>query len=119
MGYTIGLYVMAALYAVAGVMHFVRPGLYLGIMPRWLPAHGALVLLSGVAEVALAVGLLFGATRAYAAWGIIAMLAVFLLVHFDMALTPGAGKGLPGWALWARIAGQFALMAWAYRYTQV
>ncbi len=119
MGFTIGLYLMALLYAAAGVVHFVKPEFYLGIMPRWLPAHGPLILLSGIAEIALGVGLLFEATRVWAARGIIAMLAVFLLVHFDMALKPGASKGLPNWALWARIAGQFLLIAWAWRYTQV
>lgn len=118
MGYSFGLYFMAALYFAAGIVHFVKPQFYLGIMPRWLPSHGALIWVSGLAEVVLGIGLLSEVTRAWAAWGIIAMLAVFLLVHFDMALTPGAGKGLPTWALWGRIFAQFLLIAWAWRYTQ-
>jgi len=40
-------------------------------MPPYIPAHGLMVFLSGLAEVILGVALLFPATRTYAAWGII------------------------------------------------
>ena len=112
------LYLMAALYIGAGVWHFVRPRLYLRIMPPWLPAHDFLVAASGVAEIALGIGLLFPATRAYAAWGIIAMLVAFLLVHVDMAVRPGADMGLPSWALYLRILLQGGLIYWAYAFTR-
>ena len=112
------LYLMAALYTGAGVWHFVRPRLYLRIMPPWLPAHGFLVAASGVAEVVLGVGLLFPATRALAAWGIIVMLVAFLLVHVDMAARPGADMGLPTWALYLRILLQGGLIYWAYTFTR-
>ena len=116
--HTASLYLMAALYTAAGVWHFVRPRMYLRIMPPWLPAHGSLVAASGVAEIVLGIGLLFPGTRVLAAWGIIAMLVVFLLVHVDMAVRPGASMGLPHWALYLRILLQGGLIYWAWTFTR-
>ena len=90
--------------------------MYLRIMPRYLPAHKTLVFLSGVFEIALGIMLLFQTTRALAIYGIIIMLAVFLLVHFYMLSNKKAGAGIAPWILMLRIPLQFALMYWAYQY---
>ena len=73
---------MALLYVVAGLMHFIKPKLYLRIMPRYLAYPKALVFLSGLAEIVLGVGLCFKVTKTYAIYCIIVMLLVFLMVHF-------------------------------------
>lgn len=52
----IGRVVMGALYVVTGVGHFVLARAFEGIVPDYLPAHRALVLVSGVAEIAGGVG---------------------------------------------------------------
>jgi len=109
-------YIMAAMYIVAGVMHFIKPKAYMRIMPRYLPAHRILVYLSGLAEVILGIILLFNSTQALAIWGIIAMLGVFLLVHVYMLSSNKAGLNLPKWLLWLRLFLQFGLMYWAYFY---
>ena len=57
---------MAALYVLAGIMHFVKPKMYMRIMPRYLPNHKTLVLLSGLAEIILGTALLFKETKAWA-----------------------------------------------------
>ncbi|MGB8703957.1 MAG: hypothetical protein WCD31_02885 [Gillisia sp.] len=110
------LYVMAALYAVAGVNHFIKPALYLRIMPPYLPAPGVLVSLSGIAEILLGILLCFPSTKNFAIYAIIAMLIVFLPVHLHMLSSEKAAAGLPQWALWSRIPLQFLLMFWAYQY---
>ncbi|TVZ59058.1 putative membrane protein [Flavobacteriaceae bacterium MAR_2010_105] len=110
------LYLMASLYVFAGVMHFIKPKLYLRIMPRYLPNHKLLVILSGLAEVILGIGLCFETTKPLAIYGIMAMLILFLLVHFYMLSSKKAGAGLPKWILILRIPLQFALMYWAYTY---
>ncbi len=110
------LYLMAALYIFAGVMHFVKPKTYLRIMPRYIPNHKLMVALSGVAEIGLGVGLSFPKTKNIAIYGIIAMLLVFLLVHFYMLSGEKQGAGIPKWILILRIPLQFALMYWAYLY---
>lgn len=110
------LYMMAAIYVFAGVMHFIKPKMYMRIMPRYLPNHRLMVSLSGVAEILLGIGLLFPDTRAFSIYGIIAMLAVFLLVHFYMLSGEKASAGIPKWILMLRIPLQFGLMAWAWWY---
>lgn len=107
---------MAFLYISAGIMHFIRPKMYMRIMPKYLPNHKFLVLLSGISEIVLGIALCFNSSRAFAIYGIIAMLAVFLLVHVYMLSSEKAGAGIPQWILILRIPLQFALMAWAWLY---
>jgi uncharacterized membrane protein len=107
---------MAGLYIIAGLLHFIKPKMYLRIMPRYLPYPKALVVTSGLAEILLGILLLFKSYRNIAVYGIIAMLIVFLLVHFYMLSSKKAGVGIPVWALVLRIPLQFVLMYWAYCY---
>lgn len=116
MTYPFHLYLMAALYIFAGLMHFIKPKTYLRIMPRYLPNHKLLVALSGLAEIILGFGLCFSETKNFAIYGIIAMLLVFLLVHFYMLSGEKQGAGIPKWILILRIPLQFPLMYWAYFY---
>ncbi len=110
------LYVMAGMYIVAGLAHFVFPKAYLRIMPPYLPNHKLLVFLSGVAEVLLGIGLCFPETMEISIYGIILMLLVFLIVHFYMLSGEKASAGIPKWILILRIPLQFGLMYWAYWY---
>lgn len=112
------LYLMASMYILAGIFHFLKPRMYMRIMPRYLPAHKELVYASGAAEVLLGIGLIFRHTKDFAIFGIIAMLLVFLLVHFYMLSSKTAGAGIPDYALVLRIPLQFFLMWWAYFYLQ-
>lgn len=86
------------------------------IMPRYLPNHKLLVTLSGVAEVLLGIGLCFEVTKKLAIFGIVVMLAIFLLVHFYMLSDEKTSAGFPRWVLVLRIPLQFVLMLWAIWY---
>ncbi|MCP9201145.1 hypothetical protein MKO06_14600 [Gramella sp. GC03-9] len=110
------LYLMALMYIVAGVFHFLKPKMYMRIMPRYLPSHKLLVYLSGLAEIVLGIALCFPETKDLAIYGIILMLLVFLLVHFYMLSSEKAGAGVPKWILVARIPLQFLLIWWAWFY---
>ncbi|MCB0383538.1 MAG: hypothetical protein KDD05_09670 [Psychroserpens sp.] len=109
-------YVLPAILVVAGVMHFIKPKIYLRIMPRYLPNHKLLVYLSGIAEIVLGISLCIPLLKVAAVYGIIAMLFVFLLVHFYMLSGEKAGAGIPKWILILRIPLQFGLMYWAWWY---
>ncbi len=110
---TVLLVLMSAFYVGAGVMHFVRPKFFVEMMPPQLPWPGALVAISGAAEIVLGFGLLVPATRVYAAWGIIALLvAVFPAnIHAAIAEIPGRGG-------YGRLPVQALLIAWAWWYTR-
>jgi len=113
----IGLFALAGLLVAAGVSHFLKPRFYARMLPLWLPAHRFLVGFTGVAEIILGLSLLYGPTQILAAWGTIAMLVLFLIVHIHMAIGNEAGLGLPKWALWLRVLFQFVLIGWVLVYT--
>jgi uncharacterized membrane protein len=49
---------MVAIYLLAGIIHLRTPAPFLAITPDWVPFHGPVVALTGVAEIAGAIGLL-------------------------------------------------------------
>lgn len=107
---------MPIIYVAAGVMHFIKPKTYMRIMPSYLPNHKLLVYVSGIAEIVLGIALCIPALKTVAVYGIIAMLVVFLLVHFYMLSSEKASAGIPKWILILRIPLQFGLMYWAWWY---
>jgi uncharacterized membrane protein len=105
-------YGLAALFVAAGVLHFVRPEAYLKIMPPFVPWPRAAVLVSGIAEVAGGLGLLWPRTRRMAAWGLVALLVAVFPANVHMALHPAdVAPGVPVWLLWARLPLQ-PLLVW-------
>lgn len=112
------LYLMAVLYIAAGLNHFRDPEFYTNIMPPYLPWHLGLVYASGVAEVVLGLMLLWRKTRAIAAWGILAMLLVFYMVHLHMLMHSELFPEVPVALLWVRMFLQVVLIAWAWWYTR-
>ena len=80
------LYFMAALYIIAGIMHFVRPKMYMRILPGYLPGHKFLVTFSGLAEIILGIALCFSITRGLALYAIIAMLIFFFTGPFSYVI---------------------------------
>jgi uncharacterized membrane protein len=107
------LFVMSFFYVAAGVLHFAKPKFFLSMMPPYLPWHGALVAISGVAEIGLGLALLPASTRVYAAWGIIA-----LLIAVFPANVYAATAGIPGKGGYGRLPFQAVLIAWAWWYTR-
>lgn len=103
-----------------GVVHFVSPAGFVRIVPAFLPAPLALVLISGAAEILGGLGLLVPRTRRLAAWGLIALyVAVFpanvnMLVH-EIPLGEAPVSLL---VLWLRLPFQALFIAWAYWMTR-
>ena len=52
------IFVVAAIFAVSGVLHLVRPSAFEALIPPFLPAPGPIIALSGIAELVCAAGLL-------------------------------------------------------------
>ena len=118
------LYVMGPGYVVAGVLHFVVPELYVQIVPPVFPAALALVYLSGLAEIAVGVGLLIPRTRQHAAWATIALLVAIFPANVYMATHGVVIEGFPGGGdpssvvRWGRLPLQGVLILWAFWYTR-
>jgi uncharacterized membrane protein len=105
---------LAGFWMFAGVMHFVIPGRYAGTVPPQVPMSAeSAVAISGVAEFALGVAVLFDRTLPVARWGILALLAAVYPANIYMALDPAATgvRDVPRVLLWARLPVQF-LFAW-------
>ena len=112
------LSLMALFYVFAGYNHFANPAFYLRMMPPYIPAHEAMVFLSGVAEVALGVALLIPQLRVYAAWGVIALLIAVFPANLYMATANITLGNAPSWTLWARLPFQGVFIAWAWWHTR-
>jgi uncharacterized membrane protein len=106
-------------YVVAGSSHFLRPEMYLSMVPPILPFPLALIYISGAAETGLGLALLHPKLRSWAAWGIVALLIAVFPANIHMYQTNGAGYGdVPRWALLARLPLQGLLILWAYSHTK-
>ncbi|WP_035758713.1 DoxX family protein [Flavobacterium tegetincola] len=111
------LYLMGAIYMLAGLNHFRNPRLYLRIMPSYLPKPKLLNYVSGIAEVILGIGLCIPLVSPIAAWGIIALLIAVFPANLFMFTNEKAGMGLSRTILLLRLPLQMALIVWAYCYT--
>jgi len=118
------LYVLGPAFVVAGVLHFIVPELYVQIVPPTFPAPLALVYLSGLAEIAVGIGLLIPRTRQYAAWATVALLLAIFPANVYMATHGIVIEGMPGggdpseFVRWGRLPLQGVLILWALWYTR-
>lgn len=109
--------VLSAVFILAGINHFRSPQSYLQIMPDYLPAHKELVALSGAAEIAGGLGVLFPRTQRASGWGLIALLLAVFPANIYGAQNGMQifGKNVPTWLLWSRLPLQGLLIWWVYK----
>lgn len=114
------LYLLAAFMTAAGANHFWHPAPYVGMMPAVLPAPLALVYVSGVAEIAGGLGLLWPRTRRAAAWGLVLLFLAVFPANVNMAVNhlPLGDRPIPQVYLWLRLPLQGVLIAWAWLFTR-
>jgi uncharacterized membrane protein len=107
-----------------GVMHFVVPAFYVALVPPFLPVPFALVIASGVVEIAVGVMLVIPAVSRWGAWGIIATLIAVYPANIYHAVSggldhPDLPAAMSSAAIaWGRLPLQLVLIAWAYWYTR-
>lgn len=100
---------LAGFFLLAGVLHFIMPGFYLAMMPPWLPAHGTLVAVSGVAEMLGGAGVATTRWRRAAGVGLLLLLVAVFPANIQMLLNARAA-GEPTLVLWLRLPLQPLLM---------
>lgn len=114
---TLSLIFIAAIFVGSGTLHLVKPAMFVSIVPPWLPAPLALVLISGVCEILGAAGVLLLPTRVAAGWGLIALLVAVFPANIQMLVHAHARHASGAWqaALVARLPLQVMLIYWIYR----
>lgn len=104
----------------AGTFHFVTPEPFVRIVPDYLPAHRALVYISGFFEILGGIGLLVPPVRQAAAWGVVALFIAVFPANVNMAINDIVLDGIPHQPLlyWLRLPFQGVLIAWAWWFTR-
>lgn len=115
---TIGLYIMAALYTVAGINHFIHPSVYISIIPPWLSYKLFLVNISGASEILFGLLLLPIASRRVAAWAIILLLIAIFPANIQMSINYYRSNNANFWLTLLRLPLQFILIWWAWIYAR-
>ncbi|GAB5464810.1 MAG: DoxX family protein [Candidatus Kapaibacteriales bacterium] len=119
-------YLQGGFYSLAGILHFIMPEFYHGLIPDWLPAHGVINIMAGISEVILGVWLLSGKLPRLSAMFGTAMLIAFIPSHIYFiqigSCLPGeSGLCVPEWIAWVRLViihPVLILWLWAKRTVQ-
>ena len=108
-------YILALLLIIAGILHFVKPKFYLKIMPRYLPAHFLLVILSGIVEIICGLLLLFPITQNIGAYLTIALLIAVFPANIEMSRKYFVRNKKGFWLTILRLPLQILLIWWAFQ----
>lgn len=103
---SVSFFIIVAFYLFAGVNHFINPEFYYPLVPSYLPWPKTINWISGIAEISLAIGLIFKPTRKLSSYLIIVMLLAFLPSHiYFIALGGCVHEGLcvDVWVMWVRL----------------
>jgi len=108
-------FALATMFAFTAVSHFapMRKNL-IAMVPPSLPRPDLLVFATGVLELAGAAGLLFGATRFWAACGLILLMAAMLPANVSAARRGIEIRGRSTTPLWLRIPMQILFVIWTW-----
>ena len=108
---------LGLLFIGAGMMHFIAPHPYLGIMPPVLPYPLALVYISGVFEILGGAGVLVPFARRFAGWGLIQLLVAVFPANIYMFTHELSTHGWTGFAFVGllRLPLQFLLIWWVWQ----
>ncbi len=111
----------AVMMASMGVAHFVAPGPFERIVPRWFPWRRQAVRWSGVAEVSSGVLLAVPRTRRVGGWLSFATIAAVYPANVQMAIDASTGRAqvaVPTWAAWLRLPLQIPMLVKAWSFTR-
>ncbi len=73
-------------FLASGTVHLVKPEVFEPLMPSWVPAHREMILGSGIAELACAVGMMLPPTRKLAGLASAALLVAVFPGNVKMAM---------------------------------
>ncbi|MET0953893.1 MAG: hypothetical protein ABWX57_11430 [Aeromicrobium sp.] len=89
--------IMAGAFIGMGILHFVKPGPFVTIVPKVLPRKTELVYASGVVEIATGALMLHPRTRRLGGIGAIGLLAGVFPANVQMTADAVRSSKAPGW----------------------
>lgn len=110
-------YLIAAAFITTGLLHCIKPGAFISIMPDYIPYHRSMVYISGVAEFLGGLGILITPTQNLAGWGLIVLLVAVFPANIDMTVQALKYQGWRSFytvATLMRLPLQFVLIYWVY-----
>jgi uncharacterized membrane protein len=110
-----GRYALATMFVFTAWSHFApMKNDLIAMVPAAFPRPDVIVLLTGLLEVAGALGLLFAITRYWAAWGLILLLLAMFPANVSAARRGLTIRGRPVTPLWLRAPMQALFVLWAW-----
>ena len=113
LGARIGALIVAALFLASGVLHLVNPAAFVWLMPLWLPLQTELIVISGVMELAAAIGLIFK-QRWAPLLTVLTLLAVWP-ANWWFAIDSLTSNPNIALIAWLRLPLQLPLLWWAWK----
>ena len=106
-------FILGLFMVYSGVNHFLMAPFYLPFVPEFMPFREAIVILSGVVEVALGIAVLVPGLRVGAALSIMALMCLFFPVHIADVFKASPAMGSHEAAL-VRLPVQSLFIFWAW-----
>ena len=111
----IPLLVIACFFLAGGIGHFILLDFFVAAMPDYLSHHRELVIVSGIFELAGAIGILIPKTRLWAGYGLIALIIAVYPANIHMAMHPEKYPDISQAFLYARLPFQFLFVWFVWR----
>ena len=109
-----GGWIVIALFLGSGLTHILNPALFLPLLPEGVPLREAIIVLSGVAEITAAIGLLLR-LRFAPAYTVLVLLAIWPANWWFAIDQTIQGNVLAAVIAWVRIPLQLPLVYWAWK----
>lgn len=108
----IALLAIAAFFLGGGIGHFMFSRFFVSIVPDYVPTPALAVAVSGLCEIAGAIGLLMPRMRRMAGFGLLLLIIAVFPANLWMAQHPEQFSTFPAWLLYARLPLQLVLLIW-------
>lgn len=109
-------FILSFLLMVAGILHFVKPNIFIKIMPSYIPYHLQMVYISGIAEILCGLLLIFPQTQKVGAYLSIFLFIAVFPANIEMARKFYEVHHKYFWLTVARLPLQAVLIWWAYQF---
>lgn len=100
----------------AGILHLVKPNIFIRIMPSYIPFHLQMVYISGIVEMLCGLFLIFPQTQKIGAYLSIFLFIAVFPANIEMARKFYEVHHKYFWLTVARLPLQIVLIWWAYQF---